>query len=208
MFVNLPSNPADCACAIAAFGANMLHETLYTIVCYRRKAVWFPFSNNVLYLSREKKKKDKSRLRIKMRSTSTDTRILRKKLHKGGKTRLKVAGGDNHRSVHSGFSERPPASSIANGEVLSRMGRVCENWFAVCDQDIPRSKSRSNNDALLLGSIGIRRVPGSAHDESKHSTQQLLVLQLQDFNNVSKIILRIWNPLKSYLVKGCIIGGG
>ena len=124
-----------------------------------------------------------------MRSTSTDTRILRKKLHKGGKTRLKVAGGDNHRSVHSGFSERPPASSIANGEVLSRMGRVCENWFAVCDQDIPRSKSRSNNDALLLGSIGIRRVPGSAHDESKHSTQQLLVLQLQDFNNVSKIFI-------------------
>ena len=124
-----------------------------------------------------------------MRSTSTDTRILRKKLHKGGKTRLKVAGGDNHRSVHSGFSERPPASSIANGEVLSRMGRVCENWFAVCDQDIPRSKSRSNNDALLLGSIGIRRVPGSAHDESKHSTQQLLVLQLQDFNNVSKIFV-------------------
>ena len=100
------------------------------------------------------------------------------------KLRFKVPGGDNHRGGHSGSSERPPPSSLMDAGVLGRMGRVCENWFAVCDQDIPRSASRSNNDALLLGAIGIKRVPGSAHDKSKPSTE-MLVLQLPEFDNVS-----------------------
>ena len=119
----------------------------------------------------------------KMRSAPTDTRIQRKRISKG-KTRSKVSGSDSHRSGHTGSSERPQASSLADGGVTGRMGRVCENWFAVCDQDIPRSASRSNNDALLLGAIGIKPVPGSAHDERKQSAE-LLVLELPEFNNVS-----------------------
>ena len=109
---------------------------------------------------------------------------MRRRISKGGKLRFKVPGGDTHRGGHSSSSERPPSSSLKDAGVLGRMGRVCENWFAVCDQDIPRSATRSNKDALLLGAIGIKRVPGSAHDKSQPSTE-MLVLQLPEFDNVS-----------------------